>query len=131
VVAPWAEPGIIGTRLIGVRNSGFRCEVAETGWVIRTSQTGANVGLRTLHGREFEISAIGCKIRWGRVSDSRFSHATHPKMRYEIFPFDNEWKWRFVDRNGEVCIRLFDHSVKTGATQSSRSADDVAARSLS
>jgi len=24
------------------------------------------------------------------------------KMRYEIFPFGKEWKWQFVDRDGEV-----------------------------
>lgn len=23
-------------------------------------------------------------------------------MRYEIFPCDKEWKWRFVDRDGDV-----------------------------
>jgi uncharacterized protein YegP (UPF0339 family) len=23
-------------------------------------------------------------------------------MRYEIFPSDEEWRWRFVDRDGDV-----------------------------
>jgi len=109
-----------------VRNSGFRCEVAETGWVIRTSQTGAERCLRTLHGREFEISAIGCNdsLRAGYPTVDSVTRP-HPKMRYEIFPFDNEWKWRFVDRNGEV-LASASSSVNASSQDNDRAATSSA-----